>query len=167
MVGKRQTKHVTVTIPEELYLMAERMRAVHGMSRAAFYAEALRVLLERIDEDGRVQRDGLSASVESLAEMVELGFRNVEGELGLLRGSADGDGASAVNAERALTGEDVRRQADRLAGLLMNNWRATEMVYALLKAQYAGEEVSDREAEHRAGRAIGTKLDRKKGGADV
>ena len=168
MGGKRQTKHVTVTIPEELYLMAERVRAVHGVSRAAFYAEGLRALLDRIDEDGRVQRDGISGSIENLAELVDLGFRKVEDEIGLLREAPDGDGALGKGAGRgAATGEDVRSQADRLADLLMTNWRATEMVYALLKAQYAGEDVSDREVEHRAGAAIGAKLDRKKGGADV
>lgn len=167
MGGKRQAKHVTVTIPEELYLMAERVRAVHGVSRAAFYAEGLRALLDRIDEDGRVQRDGLSGSIESLAELVDLGFRKVEDEIGLLRGASNGDGTLGGGAERGASREDVRGQADRLANLLMTNWRATEMVYALLKAQYAGEDVSDREVEHRAGAAIGAKLDRKKGGADV
>lgn len=151
MGERRETEHVTLTVPKDLFLAAERERAARGQTRSAFYTEGLASLLARLDEDEREQRDGVSGRFEYLAELVARGFEQL-GEL--VEGSTEQD--------QRIT----KAQADRLANLLTLNWRATEMVYAMLKEQLAEDAIPDAEAGRRAGGAIRAKLERSRRGEE-
>lgn len=128
--------HVTVTVPQDVHRAADaKVEALGYQSRSAFYEEALRAHLLRLDEEEGERLYGTAERLEGLAELIDQRTKRLAGI--------------------------VDEEAERLVAVLMRNRRAAERVYALVEAQFGeAAAIGYEEANEVAGKRIATEKER-------